>query len=724
MDGGSADIPGLGTSEHAGELESASDEQPIESQAAGDAGGIPGLDGAENADGGQADPALESSGEGGAIPGLGASDNAGAGQEDVAPAAPVDADGAPAASSASGPPAPIREAVATGFWTGSRAVAHREGRMTSADVGPAYRAELEKLVGNLKPVISNLSRLADDYKTTHAEEIINSVAWKIRKAPGEAKLPFVYLLDSLVMNVGEPYRSGFAPHVPSVLSNAYEAAGAEVRAKLRKLLELRRKIYPEATFREARQRLARIDGGTGAGAAATAAAASPGSPAEASRPAARAWRAGGGGGVVPPGPPMDLSRLPPAALARVFAAMDFHDAARLRRCSRAFAAAAHAALSAPEPAPRPRELALPLADRPPSYVPASAEDFLARDGLAAAFAGVARLVQTRCPARPSRDLVTEEHSGPAARGRPPAPQAPTAVQPPTDKDLLGVFPAFSASLDPLLLSTVHDSTSHAPLRLAITSAVVDAVLKDARRLASLRRFFLEGRCDAALAQARRRRPPAPAPLARRASEPLYPPPPHLQLGGNANQVLARLFRSPFWTGDTVVGFAFALARSRPGIEVAALVAAIQTVFNRALARSERPPAGPAAQPSSRSRSGGAEAAQLLAAIAGESRALLAAPAPRPMQLCYQLYSTFCGPQGLREVLPLLPERDLLEFLSEAPSTFPTQLAQSDAGGYGSFASGGGYGHEEDVEYVAGEGEEAGGADAIDEGGGDDAPEYE
>ena len=93
-----------------------------------------------------------------------------------------------------------------------------------------YRSYVRNLVVNSKPLITILTRIADENKD-HANEVIGVIEEQIIKAPSNQKLPVMYLIDSIVKKVGDYYIRGFSNNIVKIFGYTFERVDEKSRKK-------------------------------------------------------------------------------------------------------------------------------------------------------------------------------------------------------------------------------------------------------------------------------------------------------------------------------------------------------------------------------------------------------------------------------------------------------------------------------------------------------------
>lgn len=101
----------------------------------------------------------------------------------------------------------------------------------------AYRDELKGLKEADKATINMLTMLAEDNKQ-HAQAIVETIELHLRECNPRARLPALYLMDSIIKNLKEPYISMFSKHIDLVFGRVWDSTMAKERERLSKLCKL------------------------------------------------------------------------------------------------------------------------------------------------------------------------------------------------------------------------------------------------------------------------------------------------------------------------------------------------------------------------------------------------------------------------------------------------------------------------------------------------------
>ncbi|KAK5858126.1 hypothetical protein PBY51_002292 [Eleginops maclovinus] len=115
--------------------------------------------------------------------------------------------------------------------------------MADKDACREYLSSLEDLTFNSKPHINMLTILAEE-NLHFAKEIVAIIEAQISKAPSAEKLPVLYLVDSIVKNVGGEYLAVFAKNLITSFICVFEKVDENTRKSLFKLRSTWDDVFP------------------------------------------------------------------------------------------------------------------------------------------------------------------------------------------------------------------------------------------------------------------------------------------------------------------------------------------------------------------------------------------------------------------------------------------------------------------------------------------------
>ncbi|TPX37058.1 hypothetical protein SmJEL517_g00862 [Synchytrium microbalum] len=100
----------------------------------------------------------------------------------------------------------------------------------------AYQSSLVDLTRNDRNLILSLTEIARENERW-ASTIVDVIESQIRNAPSAQKLPVLYLLDSIVKNLGGVFVLEFSRNIVKTFAQAYDSVSWEDRARMAKLVE-------------------------------------------------------------------------------------------------------------------------------------------------------------------------------------------------------------------------------------------------------------------------------------------------------------------------------------------------------------------------------------------------------------------------------------------------------------------------------------------------------
>ncbi|KAJ7068377.1 hypothetical protein C8F01DRAFT_1117955 [Mycena amicta] len=98
-----------------------------------------------------------------------------------------------------------------------------------------YTNQLSELKVNSRPIIQNLSMLAQEF-ARYADIVAQCIEAHIRRVPPWMKLPAFYLLDAVSKNVFDPYARQFSAFVVPLFLETYGQVDQQTRSKMEEML--------------------------------------------------------------------------------------------------------------------------------------------------------------------------------------------------------------------------------------------------------------------------------------------------------------------------------------------------------------------------------------------------------------------------------------------------------------------------------------------------------